>query len=321
MLLASSQSMNNVAIACSFIGNISYSIVGSLMTCSNNDGAISIYPDSYVTQAYYSNKVMPSESTDQIRSLYFSKISTMRFIPAGLKKRFPFMKALVIRQSGLLSVDRENMMQFGVDLEYLDLYNNVLSYLDADVLMYNTHLQYIDFRSNPIRQIEPDFFFYLRNLYDIKIINIYTTYSSYIQNFNSLSGHNLTTFKWYDICCDDLARVETKLAPIGGRIEHSLKNEMSLGYTIERSTILITEKIRTNAIQSNYTEKFNSLTNSVDILVNENRTGKIDKLNSWIGSLEITIEMMKNQMESIDMKLDRFIRIYAGNTVLSNHQP
>lgn len=317
--LASPQTLNSTVLYC-YVGDTSYTYIGSVFACQYPpDISFSTFPDSYVTQAKYKNgTLIPSEILDQIESFHFEGFSSMKFIPSGLQSIFTNMRELFILRSGLLSVNRENMMQFGSHLVYLNLYGNWLSYLDADVLIHNTHLKYLDLRNNPIRYIDINFFSNLRNLYDITVINFSGCTNKY---FNSLLGHNLSTFKWNaEACSDELARIETRLAPIGGRIQHSLRNEETLRLKIERSAYDINEIIRINSIQLNFSEKFNSLTNSVNKLASDNTSGKIDKLSIWIGSLESTMEMMKNQLQSIDLKIDNFIRIFAGNTVLSNDQ-
>lgn len=315
------QSMNGVAITCSSIGNTSYSIVGSLLACSNYDGAISTFPDSSVMGAYHENgTVMLNEVRFQIRSVHFDSIPSLKFIPARLRDYFYYMRALVIIHSGLLSVNKENMLQFGTNLDYLNLYGNWLNYLDVDVFTSNLYLKYLDLRDNPFRHIDSSFFSNIRGFKYIKVINLSPAGCIY-QYFNSEIGHNLTTFKWNnEACFDKLVKIEKEMAPIRGRIQNSLQNEMSLNTKIEQSTGLITEKLATSAIQSNYTEKFSSLTNSVNKLFNENISLSLDKLNLRAKSLESNIEITKNRMESIEMKLDGFLRIYTAKTVQNNDQ-
>lgn len=171
--LAKSQScsLNKVEIICSEIGNVSFLIVDTLLTCTSSSTIVISIPETFVSSIVHSNESKVTNLTP-IKALDFQHASAMKFIPDGIKAKFPNMKALRIFSSGLLSASKENLKQFGNSLEWLVLANNSLTYIDADLFEYNPNLKAIWLSKNHIRDIDDDFFTNLKILKTVTLIDI-----------------------------------------------------------------------------------------------------------------------------------------------------
>lgn len=66
-----------------------------------------------------------------------TKGTSVRFVPAGMKKRFPKVMAVEIFDSGLTHLEREDMRQLGDDLQYFGLWHNPLATLPGDLFDFN----------------------------------------------------------------------------------------------------------------------------------------------------------------------------------------
>lgn len=137
----------------------------------------------------------------QIKALYIVS-ATVKFIPYDIKAKFPNIEAITIDMSGLLSVNRDNLKEFGSSLEYLVLSNNLITTIDADLFSYNPNMKFIYLDFNPIQNIEAAFFTNLMNLKQVGYV-YFQHVGCMNQYFNTESGHNLASFKWNNAGCTD----------------------------------------------------------------------------------------------------------------------
>lgn len=198
-----------VEIVCWFIAK-SYSLApaGTVLTFYADSSVISTFSDSTVFSVLHSNKTEITELSD-IKALELSN-AKLHFIPHGIRKHFPSLKFLIIEFCGLLSVNKENLKEFGDSLKELYLQRNNLISIDADLFEYNPNLLVFVLDDNPIRHIDPEFYTNLRNLKKIEVGALRS--AGCIQNsFNIFRGDNIAYFAWHNGKCNDItAKLETQ---------------------------------------------------------------------------------------------------------------
>lgn len=99
-----------------------------------------------------------TESPDIDQLIIKTAIFNMKFMPAGIKRKFPKLKKISILSSGLAHVEREDMRQFGDDLVHISFYNNSLTAVIGNVFEFNTNLLVISFKKNPLKFIDAKIF-------------------------------------------------------------------------------------------------------------------------------------------------------------------
>lgn len=124
----------------------------------------------------------------------------MTFIPNGFKKMFPNLKVFAFIFCKISYIDKENMRQFGWDLEIADLSSNSITHVDADLFQYNPNIKFIDFSFCSIKFIEPGFFENLKIMKQIAYVRFFLS-ECIDQNFKLSEGDNIQTFKWNDKNC------------------------------------------------------------------------------------------------------------------------
>lgn len=108
-LQSCSTSMNKITIICAELKNISYSIFGPYLACTaDNLQIVSTIPDSTVS-SIIGEDGSEIENTLQIEALSITYAPSVKFIPFGIVKKFPSLKVLDLRWSGLISVNKENL--------------------------------------------------------------------------------------------------------------------------------------------------------------------------------------------------------------------
>lgn len=137
--------------------------------------------------------------------------AAVKFIPFGLKKKFPSLKALLFDQTDLQVVKKENLKEFGDSLQYLYLMKCKIISIDADLFEYNSKLKFINLYGNPIRYIEPDFF---KNLIPMDYIDEFNFMNAGCMNTRYSSWYGLLKYfrsRWNnEKCTDETARDETQ---------------------------------------------------------------------------------------------------------------
>lgn len=205
-------SVHKVEITCQDIDTNEWS-VGELLTFYTDPSMTStVYRSSISSVKYNNGSEVEMNYLAQIEALWISTAKVI-FFPTGIVSKFPNLKLLAVTNSGLMSVNKENLKAFGIKLEELDLSDNNITSIDADLFEYNPNLKYISLYSLPLRYIEPEFFLNLRNLKGLKqiAIEISDTPGCINQIFNTVEGHDIALFKWKNAnCTDETARIETE---------------------------------------------------------------------------------------------------------------
>lgn len=134
----------------------------------------------------------------------------MKFIPKGIKTVCPRLKALNLRNTGLMSMKREDFTPFGSELEYVSFRANNIIALDSDIFADNPNIKFISFQSNRLRFIEPEFFENARKLTQLAALNMIdcTCISKYYTS-NSLSEFNERSEDYK--CNDPTAKTDDSL--------------------------------------------------------------------------------------------------------------
>lgn len=200
--------LQKVGIICDKVDSIEWSLLGKLRTCIGNHLFNSTVPESSISSVVYSNGSDVFHYAN-IEALQVES-ATVKFIPTGIMNKFRYIKALKIVHSGLLSVNKGNLKEFGDSLEFLNLNDNKLTILDGDLFEYNKNLKTANFIGNPIRHIDHAFFSNLNNLKNLHSIGLYEVLCM-DQEFIASGGKNIATFKWKnEKCTDESARIETQ---------------------------------------------------------------------------------------------------------------
>lgn len=230
--LTKSQScaVEKVDIICEKVTIVNYHVDGIVLRCNCESLKVSTAFAS-VSSVLHKNE---SEILDlsKIEELFINR-ATVKFIPNRIKSKLTKLKVLWIDRSGLLSVDKENLKQFGDSLEYLSLKKNEIAYIDADLFEYNTNLKYIELSFNPLRHIVPGFFENLRNLKNV--VEVHFDRAGCIDQYYFISsGQEISKIKWNSEKCNDVtAMTETE----------NLIKEEKLKFEEEYSGILTTGMI------------------------------------------------------------------------------
>lgn len=265
--------MHKVEIVCASFGSLM-----KILVCIGDRSASSTIPGSSVSSIVHTDR---SDMTDhpQIEGFYIKR-GSIKFIPTGIRNKFSNLKLLMIDETGLLRLNKENLKEFGTSLEILGLPFNKLISIDADLFEYNLNLKTMWLHDNPIRHIEPAFFANLKNLRNPQYIDLVSA-GCMSQLFHSGSVHDIAKLEWMNQnCIDDSARNET----------HNLIND---ALCWEAQVLRIPEQIieHTNEIDQASTARFEEMER---------------KLNTRIDSLE--------------KKLDNVLKIVTQIKCMSNDQ-
>lgn len=223
-----SQCQNDVQIICSQIEeNSPWDVIGSQRQCKGHKSIKSIISGSSVSSVVHNG--LEVSNLVKITALNIDS-ATVEFIPFGIKKHFPNLKALHISSCGLLSVNKKNLKELGNSLEALSLTWNKLVSIDADLFQYNPNLKAVWLYNNPFRHIDPEFFTYLKNLRNLAVVSL-TNAGCIDQEFDKQKGDNLSAFYWFhQLCTDSTAKVHTQNLITGTSIsvqDDKIKMEIS----------------------------------------------------------------------------------------------
>lgn len=205
--------VKKVNIICFAVSDINHEIIGPLLTCKGASDIASNFPEMSLSNILYENKTRV-ENLHMIESVYID-FGEIAFIPSGMEKKFKSLKALMIANSGLLSVKKENLKGHGNSLQCISFAGNLLKSIDADIFEYNQNLKLIDLTSNPIKRIELNFFENLKTLKGVELIRLLAV-ACMNQFFASAYGHKIVTFIWNnEKCFEETARIEARNAVVG----------------------------------------------------------------------------------------------------------
>lgn len=279
-------SMSEVEIICSEIDDFNPS--QNIYRCIADSAIKSIFPNSSLSSKEASD-------IDEIIVALVIRYATVKFIPTGIQRKFPSLRRLLIGMSGLLSVNKEDLKEFGSSLESLELGGNEITSINSDLFKYNPNIKLITLWWNPIRHIEPEFFKNLRNLKSIQLvaINALNDATCMNQEFNTALGDDIDTFEWNNGgCFNETARIETRLVPINARIEQSMSYGACLDAKIEKKTDQITETATKIAEVS--VERFDHLDDA-----NMKLSQKVEKLKCRIDSIEAKLDSLIDSINNL----------------------
>lgn len=205
---ACSNVTEKVTIVCSPIENIVWPIIGPAMTCDADTSITSSFTDSSVTSVVLSSK-SKVKNLEEIKFLDITN-AKVKFIPTDIKSQLMNLKALRVSSCGLLSINKENLKEFGISLEFLCLHGNKIISIDEDLFDYNPNLRVIFLASNPIRYIDPHFFTSLTKLGKLEDVGLDSA-NCINQKFSASNDRNIATFEWNNQDCTDItAKVDTQ---------------------------------------------------------------------------------------------------------------
>lgn len=186
---------NNLNIECKQIFKAKWTfLVEEYFVCIDWPSSLIVnQPNLEIGEVFHSNGTT-IEDLDKIEALdiWFAKA---KYLPNGIKKKFPKLKAIRFSSCGLSHLTKKNMRQFGSDLEYASFQNNSIATLDEDLFEFNSNLKIISFRNCPLKFINLKFFEHLKNLKHVD--RVYLRDNECIdQDFNSADGVDIKTFVW-----------------------------------------------------------------------------------------------------------------------------
>lgn len=175
-------------------------------TCRNNySSLVANDPNVEIDEILFPNRSQV-ENLDKFGALYI-KNAKMKFMPNGIKRIFPNLEAIIITYCELTYLDKENMKQFGRDLQLADFKGNLITVLDDDLFEFNHNLKLINFYACPLKFIDPGFFERLQHFDQIE--NVWMRNCKCIdQKFElSLSSEGIANFEWNNENCTDIVKL------------------------------------------------------------------------------------------------------------------
>lgn len=209
--------LRNIEITCHAVQNSDFKRVGPRQTCWGDKKITISFPGASVSSIIHSDG-SPVENIQEIEALRI-RGATVQFIPAGIKTILPNLAVLMIESSGLLTIDKNDLKEFGSSLEYLALGANLITSIDGDLFEHNPSLITLSLHGNPIRHIEPEFFSNLKLMKNAQWLNLQQM-ACMNQLFDNENGLDIVSFEWNNGgCFNETAKIETKMAPIDARMK------------------------------------------------------------------------------------------------------
>lgn len=122
--------------------------------------------------------------------------NSVKFIPAGIKKKIPNLLAIEIKNSGLIHLEREDLRQFGDDLDRTHFEYNRLTALESNIFEYNPNMKYVSFNGNPLKFINQILFV---NLKKFKLIYMR------FKNSTCIDRSDFSTDGWKNQKCNNVS--------------------------------------------------------------------------------------------------------------------
>lgn len=128
-----------------------------------------------------------------------------QFLPNQIESIFPKINSLNVTFCELSILDKQNMMQFGDKLIFMNFAYNLLTFLTGDLFEYNKNLKYCDFSENPLKFIDQSF---RNNTSMFNFFRVDCSYfqprcekSEYIINYERLKSNLQREFDEIDMNC------------------------------------------------------------------------------------------------------------------------
>lgn len=180
---------------------------GKYVTCRDWPSSLIIEKKGVVLDEVVHPNGTKVERVENIKALSIIK-ATMKFLPKGIKDKFPSLKAIDIASCGMTHLDIDNMKQFGSDLEYASFGQNEITVLRANLFQFNPRLIAINFNSNPLKIIEPDFFVNLVRMNELVSVTLWNC-ECIDDGFGVIHRHNIETFRWESKNCENQRNSDT----------------------------------------------------------------------------------------------------------------
>lgn len=181
--------------------------------CCLSDSLVVTSPATVLAKVLHSNGSEVDTSNIEIWNADTGYKNSLKFIPAGIKTKFPKLIAINIARSGLMHMEKEDMRQFGDDLILVDIFSCKLTVIEDDVFKYNSNLKIIYLSGNPFKYISPKFF---QNL--LKLENV-TTVHFWNSNCIDQVSDSPKTVNWRFTGCDDILEKSTHLEIVSERTD------------------------------------------------------------------------------------------------------
>lgn len=154
LLITSSTHSSDVSITCIFSLE-DFKSIGEIYTCEA-DKVIQI--DEKNTEISFTTL----SGNDKVKALKF-ETHLMKFFPQGITKTFSNLLAIYMNDGVLSEIHQADLQPFP-QLRYLDLFENQLEVIEADLFKFNEHLEVIWLSNNRIEHINPKVFDHLTKL-------------------------------------------------------------------------------------------------------------------------------------------------------------
>lgn len=137
-----------------------FRFIGEIHVCTS-DTLVEI--NSKNTEISFLNSTEPPFfANSQVQGVKF-EVHQMKFFPQSITKTFPNLIAIYIND-GILSEIHQSDLQPFPQLRYLDLFENHLEVIEADLFKFNQNLELIWLSNNRIRLVDPNVFNHLTKL-------------------------------------------------------------------------------------------------------------------------------------------------------------
>lgn len=151
-------------------------------------------------------------TTSSIRELKIDN-KPVKFMPAGIKKKFLNLNSITITSSVLTHLERDDMRQFGNDLFKLKLSNNELTALQGDIFEFNNNIEEIDLSENPLKFIDHELFKSFKKMF--LLTSVLMNNSGCIDQASF--SPNPKTFKWNMEKCNNIEANNSNIRRIQNR--------------------------------------------------------------------------------------------------------
>lgn len=221
-------------IKCMEVKKIKYEPINSILqTCISS----SSFTDSIIEIENIESCKTTIEMT--VDAISIANATCLKFLPLGLKKKFPQLKALVVEKSGLMHIDQSDMEPLGFDLLYISFQENKITALESDLFEYNKNIMYVSFKNNPLKYIDPNFMtgFKQWNSSEFKLEVNLNNCTCICMSFKKIPSNYNETFTQTTNCSDNQSRIEhmkqtnnrkAKKANIERQKDENLKRKLGL---------------------------------------------------------------------------------------------
>lgn len=136
-----------------------FKFIGEIKICTS---ASIIDINSKNTEVSFLNDTEPFFTNSEVEGVKF-EVHQMKFFPQSITKTFPNLIVIYINDGTLSEIHQADLQPFP-QLRYLDLFENYLEVIEADLFKFNKNLKLIWLSNNRIRLVDPNVFNHLTKL-------------------------------------------------------------------------------------------------------------------------------------------------------------